>query len=434
MSDTKTPFGGSFPEAVQVPDKPVSAWPAIFALGGIVSLRMMGLFMILPVLILHAPNYAGYTPILAGVAIGIHGLAQGLAQIPMGFLSDRIGRKPVIAAGLVVFAVGSALAATADHLWTVIAGRALQGAGAVAAAAMAFASDLSHETHRSRAMAIIGAGIGISFMLSLVLGPLVAGLAGLKGVFWTCAWLALIALLLLRFAVRIAPERHDRLVGDGDPKGSTPEGPVSEIAAVLRDRQMMTLCIGIFVIHAIMTSAFVSLPIAIKEVALIDPARHWKVYALALVLSLAPAVWMIVISDRGRRGREVVITAGLALSIALAGLTAAEGAAALIVSMIVFFVGFNTLEACLPAMMSQAAPMRSRGSCLGVFATLQCLGIFVGGVFGGGLLGVAGAQSVFAPGAVLLAGWVLIAFGLRSAPRFGERAGKAPDRKAGKST
>ncbi|WP_025771760.1 MFS transporter [Thioalkalivibrio sp. HK1] len=425
MSDTKAPFGTSFSEPLRAPDEPVSAWPAIFALGGIVSLRMMGLFMILPVLILHAPNYAGYTPILAGLAIGIHGLAQGLAQTPMGFLSDRIGRKPVIAAGLVIFFIGSVLAATADHLWTVIAGRALQGAGAVAAAAMAFASDLSHETHRNRAMAIIGAGIGISFMLSLVFGPLVAGFFGLKGVFWACALLALIALFLLGFALRAPKRRFPRSLGDA--RGSTPKGrskgPAGEIAAVLRDRQMMTLCIGIFVIHAIMTAAFVSLPIVIEEVGLVDPAGHWKIYASALLLSLAPAVWMIVISDRGRRGREVVISAGLMLSIALLGLTFAQGASLLIGSMIVFFVGFNTLEACLPAMMSQAAPMQSRGTCLGVFATLQCLGIFVGGLSGGALLGMAAAQSLFAPGAVLLAGWVLIALGLKAAPLSGERAG-----------
>ncbi|MBF2759971.1 MAG: MFS transporter [Ectothiorhodospiraceae bacterium AqS1] len=428
MSDSKKPFGSSFSEPLGVSDKPISAWPAIFALGGIVSLRMMGLFMVLPVLILHAPNYAGYTPILAGVAIGIHGLAQGLAQVPMGFLSDRIGRKPVIALGLVVFALGSVVAASADQLWTVIAGRALQGAGAVAAAAMAFASDLSHESHRSRAMAIIGAGIGISFMLSLVLGPLVAGISGLAGVFWLCALLALLALFLLFFAHPVAPassESPDRLEpAIGSTRGSSPKGPAGEIAKVLGDRQMMTLCIGIFVVHAIMTAAFVSLPIAIEKVGLIDPAKHWGVYASTLTLSLIPAAWMILVSDRGRRGREVVIAAGLILSIALAGLAVAQGAVALMVFLVVFFVGFNTLEACLPAMMSQAAPGRSKGACLGVFTALQCFGIFVGGLAGGGLLGLAGAQSVFAPGAALLAGWALLALGLRSPPPSGEGAAR----------
>ncbi len=420
----RVPFGSRFRRPLRASADPSSAWPAIFVLGGVVSLRMTGLFMVLPVLILHAPNYAGYTPFLAGLAIGIHGLAQGLLQTPLGFLSDRFGRKPVIAAGLAVFAVGSVVAATADHLWVVIAGRALQGAGAVAAAAMAFASDLSGESQRSRAMAIIGAGIGISFMLSLVLGPLVAGIAGLAGVFWLCALLALLALFLLRFVHRSPPEGLDPSLGpsslgspSSDPQGPPSKGLSGEVAALFRDRQMTTLCLGIFLLHAIMTASFVSLPIALEEVAAIASSKHWQVYALTLGLSLLPAVWMIVFADRGRRGREVVIAAAWLLSIALAGLSAAQGATGLILSMVVFFIAFNSMEACLPAMMSQAAPMRSKGTCLGVFAALQCLGIFVGGIVGGGLLGAAGAQSLFAPAAAVCAGWALFAFGLRSAPR-----------------
>ena len=232
---------------------------AVAALSGIFSLRMLGLFMFLPVFSVHAHEYAGHTPLLIGVAIGIYGLTQGVFQVPFGILSDRFGRKPVIAAGLVIFALGSVVAALADGIWGVVAGRALQGLGAVAAAVMALASDLTGEAHRTKAMAVIGVSIGAAFALALVLGPAVTGVAGVSGLFWTTAVLAAAAVALLYLGVP-DPPRVAR-------SGGT---PLADLASVLRDGQMLRLDAGIFILHAVMIATFVALPIALRDRAGID--------------------------------------------------------------------------------------------------------------------------------------------------------------------
>ena len=394
---------------------------AVAALSGIFSLRMLGLFMFLPVFSVHAHEYAGHTPLLIGVAIGIYGLTQGVFQVPFGILSDRFGRKPVIAAGLVVFALGSVVAALADGIWGVVAGRALQGLGAVAAAVMALASDLTGEAHRTKAMAVIGASIGAAFALALVLGPAVTGVAGVSGLFWTTAVLAALAVALLYLGVPDPP----RVARSG---GAT----LADLASALRDGQMLRLDAGIFILHAIMIATFVALPIALRDRAGIDAADHWKVYVGVLAASVVLTVPLIVIADRKNRSRTVVLLGIVLLGAALAGLAAVvvpaaalpagagigAGGIALIGCMVVYFAGFNTLEASLPAMVSRAAPMRARGAALGVYSTAQYLGAFAGGVIGGWLLGAGGERAVLAACAGLCAGWLLIAFGLRQPRRL----------------
>ena len=381
---------------------------AVAALSGIFSLRMLGLFMFLPVFSVHAHEYPGHTPLLVGVAIGIYGLTQGMFQVPFGILSDRLGRRPIIAAGLLVFALGSVVAALADDIWGIVIGRALQGMGAVAAAVMALASDLTGETHRTRVMAIIGASIGAAFALALVLGPLVTEVAGVSGLFWVTASLAFLAIVLLYAGVP-TPARMTHSGGS----------PLAGLSAAVRDGQMLRLNAGIFILHAIMVATFVALPIALRDRAGVEVADHWKVYVGVLLASVVFTVPLIVLADRANRSRAVMLAGIGLLGAALAGLAGASaGSVMLVVCLVVYFTGFNTLEASLPAMVSRVAPMRARGAALGVYSTVQYLGAFAGGIIGGWLLGAGGERAVLAACAGLCIGWLLITFGLREPRRL----------------
>ena len=328
--------------------------------------------------------------------------------MPFGILSDRLGRRPVIAAGLLVFALGSVAAALADDIWGVVAGRALQGMGAVAAAVMALASDLTGESHRTRVMAMIGASIGAAFALALVLGPVVTAAAGVSGLFWVTASLALLAIVLLYAGVPTPP----RMTHTG---GS----PLVGLSTALRDRQMLRLNAGIFILHAIMVATFVALPIALRDRAGVDVAGHWKVYVGVLLASVMFTVPMIVFADRANRSRAVMLVGIGLLGAALAGLAGVSaGTVVLVVCLIVYFTGFNTLEASLPALVSRVAPMRARGAALGVYSTVQYLGAFAGGVMGGWLLGAGGERVVLAACAGLCVAWILVASGLREPRRL----------------
>ena len=400
------------PPGTAVDEPPPSLSPierrTVATLSGIFSLRMLGLFMFLPVFSVHAHEYPGHTPLLIGVAIGIYGLTQGMFQVPFGILSDRLGRRPVIAAGLMVFALGSVVAALADDIWGVVAGRALQGMGAVAAVVMALASDLTGESHRTRVMAMIGASIGAAFALALVLGPVVTAAAGVSGLFWVTASLALLAIVLLYAGVPTPP----RMTHTG---GS----PIAGLSTALRDRQMLRLNAGIFILHAIMVATFVALPIALRDRAGVDVAGHWKVYVGVLLASVVFTVPMIVFADRANRSRAVMLAGIGLLGAALAGLAGVSaGTVVLVVCLIVYFTGFNTLEASLPALVSRVAPMRARGAALGVYSTVQYLGAFAGGVMGGWLLGAGGERVVLAACAGLCVAWILIASGLREPRRL----------------
>jgi len=396
--------------SVDAPPAPLSQPErrAVAALSGIFSLRMLGLFMFLPVFSVHAHEYPGHTPLLVGVAIGIYGLTQGMFQVPFGVLSDRFGRRPVIAAGLLVFAIGSVVAALADDIWGIVAGRALQGMGAVAAAVMALASDLTAEAHRTRVMAVIGASIGAAFALALVLGPVITAAAGVSGLFWATAALAGVAIVLLYLGVPSPP----RMTA---PRGSA----IAGLSIALRDGQMVRLHAGIFILHAIMVATFVALPIALRDRAGVDVADHWKVYIGVLLASVVFTVPLIVVADRANRSRTVMLLGIVLLGAALAGLAGASaGSVVLMAFLVVYFTGFNTLEASLPAMVSRVAPMRARGAALGVYSTLQYLGAFAGGVLGGWFLGAGGERVVLAACAGLCVGWVLIALGLREPRRL----------------
>ena len=379
---------------------------AALSLGSIYASRMLGLFMILPVFSLYAADLEGYTPALAGLAIGMYGLTQALLQIPFGMLSDRIGRKPVITAGLIIFVVGSVVAALSDDIHGVIIGRGLQGAGAIAAAVMALAADLTREEHRTKAMAVIGMSIGLAFTLSLIAGPVLGAKLGLPGIFWATAGLAILSLAILHLAV--PTPAITRVHRDAEP---VPE----QFREVLRDGQLLRLDAGILLLHMIMTATFVALPLVIRDYGGLDADEHWKVYLGVLFASVLLMVPFVLLAERHRRIKQVFIGAILALGLAQFGmLNVHDGLLNLLLFMVLYFGAFNILEASLPSLVSKVAPPQSKGTAMGVYSSSQFLGAFLGGAAGGWMLQHHGTGGVFALCVAMAVLWLLLALTMRS--------------------
>jgi MFS family permease len=374
-------------------------WRAVFALGALYALRMLGMFMILPVFALYASDLSTPAqPWQIGLAIGIYGLTQALLQIPMGIASDRFGRKPVIVAGMLVFAAGSWLAGATDDIGWIIAGRALQGAGAVSAAVAALLADVTRDSVRTLAMAILGAGMGLAFVLALVLGPLVAGWIGVDGIFQLTAVLALLSLPVLLFGVPSAPALESQ-------RGS--------LRAVLADPQLLRLDMGIFLLHACMTAVFTVVPLAIVQSLGLASAEHWKLYLPVLLLSLAPIFPLIRYAEHSGRFKAVFVSAVALLAGALA--LAAVGhqiAVLLVAALLLYFVAFNFLEGALPSMISRRAPPAQKGAALGVYSSAQFLGAFAGGMLGGLALQFGGIGGALAAAVLLPIIWLAVAAGL----------------------
>lgn len=379
---------------------------ATIALAGIFFLRMLGLFMILPVLALYAERYIGYTATLAGLAIGIYGLTQAMFQVPFGILSDRVGRRPVIVGGLLIFALGSLVAALSDTMLGLIIGRALQGMGAIAAAIMALAADLTREEQRTKAMAVIGASIGLAFMLALISGPALTQLTGLSGLFVLTAVLALAGIVVLYlFVPKPITTRFHR---DTEPV-------VGQFARVLRDPQLLRLDAGILILHLILTASFVVVPLLLRDYGGLGGGQHWQIYLLVLSLSVALMIPFILLGERYRRTKQVFVGAVLVLGISQLGLLALHHALWEIVAlMVVFFTAFNILEANLPSLISRLSPSEMKGTALGVYSTAQFLGAFLGGASGGWLYDHHGAAAVFGFCAVLAGLWFVFASTMRN--------------------
>lgn len=378
---------------------------AAFWLAGVFSLRMLGLFMILPVFALHAEQLHGNTPTLAGLAIGIYGFSQAICQIPFGFLSDRYGRKRIIYAGLLIFALGSVVAALASSIWGVILGRALQGGGAVSAAAMALAADLTREEHRIKVMAFIGITIGLSFAVSMVLGPILNGWIGVPGIFWLTGLLAFIGIVVVRF--RVPDPIVSRIHRDAEPVAS-------QFGRVLSDGQLLRLNFGIFTLHLLLTATFVAVPLALRDAGLVSD-QHWRVYLPALVLSIAVMAPFVIIAEKYRQLKPVFLGAILALALTEFGLlrlhdTVLETG----VLLLVFFTAFNLLEATLPSLIAKMAPPDAKGTAMGIYSSSQFLGAFAGGTLGGVLHGRFGLQSVFAFAALGALAWLLAAWTMKN--------------------
>ncbi|WP_345871102.1 MFS transporter [Shewanella algae] len=376
-----------------------------FSLASVFGLRMMGLFMIMPVFALYGQDLKGFSPLWVGIAIGAYGLTQAILQIPMGILSDRIGRKPVILGGLLVFALGSVLAAMSDSIYGVVAGRALQGMGAIAAAVLALAADLTRDEQRTKVMAIIGMCIGFSFALSLLVGPVVAQHLGLSGLFALTAGLALLGMLIVQLLVP-NPVAHA-------PKGDTMAEP-GKLKNMLKDPQLFRLDAGIFILHLVLTAVFVALPLDLVDAGLVKE-KHWMLYFPAFVGAFFLMVPLIIIGVKRNNTKGMF---QFALLIMLASLLAmalfSHSLWVLAVAIVAFFTGFNYLEASLPSLIAKFCPVGAKGSAMGVYSTSQFLGAFCGGLLGGGAYQIMGAAGVFSVAVVLLIIWLALTLGMKN--------------------
>ena len=358
----------------------------------IAMIRMFGLFALLPVLSLYAKDLEGSTSLLIGLAVGAYGLTQAFLQVPLGALSDRVGRLPVIIGGLAVFAAGSIVAAMSDSIHGVIAGRFLQGAGAISATLTALITDATREEVRTRSMAVFGVGIGASFIIAMAAGPLIAASFGVPALFWTAAAMTIVAALMLRLLPEIPkPQRRESWT----------------LVPALR-ADLLRIDFYVFLLHAIMTATFVALPFLLHDRFEMPLTSHWKMYIGSLLVSLVVAVPMIM--NDHHQGRGYLI--GLAVTFVLAaqlGLTFfAFSTVPVFIALVVYFAGFNFLEAALPARLSVLADNEVRGASLGVFSSAQFLGAFVGGLVGGRFLGQGRPTDVFFVCALLAGIWLAL--------------------------
>ena len=370
---------------------------ATAGLAGLYGLRMFGMFIILPVFALYAQGLpGGDNHTLVGIALGIYGLTQAVLQVPFGYASDRFGRTPAIVVGLLLFAAGSFVAAAATDIGWTIAGRALQGAGAISAAVIALAADLTRESVRTKAMAAIGMTIGATFAVSLVAGPLLQRWIGVPGIFALTGVLALAAIVVLR---RIVPRQAQS-------RGVAIDLRDGVLRGVLKDGQLARLNYGIFALHAVLMALFVQVPFSLRDSGL-APARHWLVY-LPVVLASVALMWPALrLADRTEHAKTVFVGAILVLTLAQLMLAfAGISLPALVVSLMVFFAAFNLLEATLPSLVSKMAPASAKGTAVGVYSSVQFLGAFVGASVGGFLSQHAGAPALFGFCVLLTLGWL----------------------------
>jgi MFS family permease len=390
---------------------------AASSLAAVFSVRMLGLFMIYPVFAAFARHLAGATPYKIGVALGIYGLSQGALQIPFGALSDRLGRKTMIVLGLVAFGIGSAVAAHASTIDGMILGRLLQGAGAIGSVVLALVADLTAEKNRTKAMALVGMTIGFSFLVAIVTGPAVAGWIGVGGIFWLMVALALVGIAITLFVVPAPrpPQVH--------PEAETI--PVL-VGATLRNGQLLRLDFGIFALHAMLTASFLVVPGLLRGTLAVTSRDQWFVYLPVLLVSIAIMVPAIIVAERHRRMKSVVVGAVAALAASQLMLAAAgDDAYVLVAALVVFFAGFNIMEASLPSLVTKTAPSGSRGTATGIYSSSQFLGIFAGGVAGGWAHQSLGTAAVFFFAAALALVWLLVAATMRD-PALGYDGGRMP--------
>lgn len=383
------------------------------SLASIFGLRMLGLFLILPVFAVHAKSLpGGDNATLVGLALGMYGLTQAIGQIPFGIASDRFGRKPIIVIGLLLFIIGSLIAAIDTHVIWVVIGRAVQGAGAVSAAVTALIADSTRDEHRTKAMALVGASIGLTYAASLVISPLLYASIGMSGMFLLVAALAVAAIGVVMFIVPPAPPR-------------APER--ASFLQVIRDPELMRMNFGVFALHAIQMSMFVVLPNVLVNAGGLPLNEHWKLYLPVVLVSFVLMLPPIFVGEKTGRMKLVFVSAiALLLAVEL-GLRAAVVQTQLSFGLVVmlllaFFVAFNILEASQPSLVSRLAPAGSRGAALGVYNTMQAIGLFAGGAGGGLLVQHFGGAAVFSVGCLLTVAWLIIAASMKNLPRRAKRA------------
>ncbi|PHZ20008.1 MFS transporter [Yersinia ruckeri] len=380
---------------------------ATWGLGTVFSLRMLGMFMVLPVITTYGMALAGASEALIGIAIGIYGLAQAIFQIPFGLVSDRIGRKPLIVGGLLIFALGSVIAAISDSIWGIILGRALQGSGAIAAAVMALLSDLTREQNRTKAMAFIGVSFGITFAIAMVLGPIVTHAFGLSALFWAIAVLALLGIVI---TLAVVPSTDTHVLNR---ESSIVKGSVNK---VLKNSRLLKLNFGIMCLHILLMSSFVVLPQAMAKAGL-QPEQHWKVYLVTMLVSFMAVVPFIIYAEVKRQMKQVFIGCVFVLLIAELVLWASgEHLWGIIAGIQIFFIAFNVMEAILPSLISKESPAGYKGTAMGIYSTSQFIGVAIGGSLGGWLFGLEGADMVFIAGALIALMWFTVSITMQEPP------------------
>jgi MFS family permease len=348
----------------------------------IMATRMLGLFMIFPIFSVYANNYESVTPFYIGLAIGAYGLTQAFFQIPFGYLSDKYGRKPLLVIGLIIFFFGSVIAANATDIYQVVAGRALQGAGAISAVLMAFLADYVSEEERPKANAFVGVQIGIAFMLALLLGPIIGHQVGISGLFWIIAILSIVALIVVATLPFATPKQQYSLSVENFKKILTPN--------------LLRLDFSVFALHLILTCAFIAIPIFLVENNILSIQDNWKIYLPVIVLSFLGMIPMIIIATKFKKTKTIFL-----LSIFLLALSqilfyqSALNYTTFFIILTLFFVAFNALEALLPSLIVKTASSEKRGLAMGFYASSQFLGAFVGGVIGGWIYNTLGLNSVF---------------------------------------
>ncbi len=387
---------------------------ASLSLASLFALRMLGLFLILPVFAVHAQQLSGGdSQTLIGVALGIYGLTQGILQIPSGMVSDRYGRKRVIVIGLLVFALGSFMAAWASDIHMIILGRAIQGAGAISAPVTAFIADITREEHRTKAMAMVGGSIGLTFAVSLVAAPALYRTIGMDGIFSLIGALSLVAIWVTLFVVPAEPR------AGGDPARRGRSGALRE---TLRNPEQLRLNLGIFSLHVVQMAIFVVIPAAFVRYGGLAVTEHWKIYLPVVIGSFVLMAPPLIQAERRGRLKFLFMSAlVLLLAVELGFAVCYTNFHMAIALLLAFFVAFNVLEATLPSLVSRIAPVASRGAALGVYNTTQSLGLFVGGAVGGWLAGRFGDSAVFVFGIAIVALWLGTAWRMRIPGESAER-------------
>lgn len=378
-----------------------------FALSSIFALRMLGLFMIIPVFSVAGQSYQGATPALIGLAVGVYGLTQAILQIPFSLLADRFSRKPLIIIGLLLFALGGAVAAMSETIYGVIIGRAIAGGGAVSAVVMALLADVTREEQRSKAMAVMGMSIGVSFMVAFSLGPWLTSLVGISGLFWVTTVMGLAAISMLLFVPKVT--RHHK---------NYQQGYVAQLKQVLKMGDLNRLHVSIFALHLLLTAMFVYMPSQLIQFAGIPLSSHGLVYLPLLIISLFFAFPSIILAEKYRKMRGIFLTAigGIVLGL-LVLIFGYESKYVLLAGLGLFFIAFNVMEALLPSWLSKSAPIQSKATAMGVNSSSQFLGAFFGGMIGGQLLLLNNTSLGWSILVAIAVVWLLISFGLAQ-PRY----------------
>lgn len=378
-----------------------------FALSSIFALRMLGLFMIIPVFSVAGQSYEYATPALIGLAVGIYGLTQAILQIPFSLIADRYSRKPLVVLGLLLFALGGAIGAMSDTIYGVIIGRAIAGGGAVSAVVMALLADVTREENRMKAMAVMGMSIGLSFVVAFTMGPWVTGLVGISGLFWVTTVMGLAAIAMLLMVPKVT--RHHK---------NFQQGYVEQLKQVLKMGDLNRLHISVFTLHLLLTAMFIYVPSQLIEVAELPLSSHGWVYLPLLVVSLFFAFPSIVLAEKYRKMRSIFLTAigGIILGL-LIMIFGFESKYVLIGGLGLFFIAFNVMEALLPSWLSKAAPIQSKATAMGVNASSQFLGAFFGGIIGGQLLLLNNTSLGWSILSAIAIIWLLMSFGLAQ-PRY----------------